>query len=176
LATVEMLLGLYPAEITTSVRSWPVEDPITTFLPLFLADDRIAEVLSTCTQVQGEDATIQEVLAGDPLAAARVCGAVLSLCDVPRIVRSFDFDPERAAVAARVSVPDPTENPAERGKFIVLLAERFGRSPLEIPDWPYEAILSIQESLTGEGLDASAHSTPAARGVYPDGAFIGDLN
>ena len=141
-ATVEMVLGLYPAEILAAVRAYREgARDVETFLVLFTmeGDERIAEVLATCTEAGGGTPVCET---GE--AARALVRAMLSLCDLPRILASFDFTAEEVAPLSARAVES---HPEDRAFVLVGMACELGVSPLELAGWPYEAYLTAQDAL-----------------------------
>jgi hypothetical protein len=177
-ATLEAVLGLYAVEITKVFQACALglpPDPLAALLPVFLAGggSKLADVLATCCEPADE---VAEAIAEHPEAAEALVMAVLSIADLPRIVGSLDFtSEERAAKLARIAeqhgVPPPEseEGPSERALAIVLLSERFHLSPMTVMDWPYEAFLTVCETLPGPGAGGKKKVDPRE---YAPGTII----
>jgi hypothetical protein len=146
-ATIVRLLALYPATLERAAQIAKEADGRLSpahYLPLFVVDaENAAAVLETCCElVGGAPGEFEEAVATDDGLALELGRAVLSICDPGRIAEALDLGAiERAADPRPEGEPDAIETTC------VILAERFGVSPLEVLEWPFEAYLSVLDTV-----------------------------
>jgi len=145
------LLELFPEELAmcaTVVRESPTPMAPAQLVPLFFvakdASRRVGDVLGTCCHIHGGAPPDEVALEAwrDPKLALELTHAVLSLCDPVRIAKEINLDAIADESAREEGELDGMES------VYCLLAERFGLSPLEIPNWPYEALLSVLDTVS----------------------------
>ena len=130
-ATVELLIELFPREIHACVAGWKAAGDVVqllasaSFVPLFVARAvDFGRVLETCVDGDGPSGAW-------PLTELAVM--VLDLCDAPGIAAALGLGDETAQRSG-----------AERqAEAVVNMAKRFHCSPFDVMDWPYEGFLAV---------------------------------
>lgn len=153
-ATVHLVLGYYASEIVAARLAWDEDPPVVDAGELVrlavaglaeAADDRVRRVLETC--VDGD-------LSAAPL--RRLAEACLELCDLPRILGGVDL---RNPDAGDTPAEQVDETVSDQSVAICKLAGQYGCSPMDVMDWPYEALL--------EAMEVAAAATPEAPAGEP---------
>ena len=138
-ATVHLVLGYYGAEILAARDALDDDTDavalIAAAIPTLagIIDGRVARVLETCVEGNLTDA--------QPATLRTLAEACLSLCDLPRILAGLDVpdEPDEDATEGEDTGPSP------QSIAITLIARDHGCSPLDVLDWPYEALIEVLE-------------------------------
>lgn len=172
LAVVHRFLSLFWAEVAATASAygqgaeWDVS-PIDDLLSLFTRDERCDWVLCQC---------VDDYDSGDEATRETLCRAVLSLCDVSRIVASLNLDaagPTIAKVLDNRIDEDAEAAVSEAAIGVCLLAERLNMTPLDVMQLPYEAYLTAREAIVKIDTRRLEEARRSARDSY--GAGRGDV-
>lgn len=137
-ATVHLALGLFSAEIMAARGVWEGGDAAVVLREalqtlLKRPDGRIQAVMATCVEC--------DVLPADLLRVGTVC---FGLCDIQRVVEGLTI-PD--ADDAKSGDYDPDPGPDPQTVAVVRLAQEFSCSPMDVLEWPYEALLDTLDTL-----------------------------
>ena len=155
-STVARLLLLYGPEVWATSRAYYVDGTIgkdvdaRSILDAFIGDARAARVLDTCVSLHGgAPGEAAELIAASVALQAELSAAVLSLCNPRRIAASLHLDVAATKdPLAREPEPQDGDEPSSLEASILMLAERYRCSPLDVAEWPYEAYLSAESGTT----------------------------
>lgn len=122
-------------------------------------DRRAVDVLTTCVETEADPATW-------PLRTLAL--AMLGLCDLGAIIAHVGIERLAAIAEAEGTTARAEGGPDEDGRdgatAILEIARLFGCSPMDVMDWPYEAVMVALDVLPdmlgrgGEPEDGSGHS------------------
>lgn len=181
LAVVHRFLSLFWAEVAATASAygqgaeWEAS-PVDDLLSLFTRDERCDWVLCQCVDDYEE---------GDVETREALCRAVLSLCDVARIVAALNLEQAGPTIARvldnRVDEADES-TVSDAAVGVCLLAERLNMTPLEVMQLPFEAYLTAREAIVTidtrrieEAKKAAQHAHDAGRGDVYDGTDMDQI-
>lgn len=157
-ATVHLALGAFSMEIAALLQTWEKlqgvgSEPREQAIHLFArGPEKLAAVLGTCVRPAEPGASLLQAVKADPRVGEDLIRAVLSVCDIDRIVGSLDLSVmEPSEDAAEVATEDePDQGPGYDPGDVALigLCGMTGMKPMEVQDMPYEAYLSALDAAT----------------------------
>ncbi|HEY3175679.1 MAG TPA: hypothetical protein VGK94_07955 [Candidatus Polarisedimenticolia bacterium] len=165
--TIAVALYEFGAEMTGCRMAWQnapelfTPDAVAACMPFFLDDERLAQVLATCVQLDGgSPGQLEACLRQDRPLMVMLLRAGLELADVDRLVGFMGLDlyleslkAKDAGEDAAAAIGEPPRQdvrpsgPSGFEMLIVGVAERFHVEPASVMKWPAELFISVTHEI-----------------------------
>lgn len=175
--SVLMAANAFDVEIRALWRTWKAlggglgPDPLGVALPQFLGSpDRLIPILVSAAALHGgTPGDLEYLLSSRADVREAILKALLSVTDIGAVAFNLSLDmaeaksKEKEAPEATEEPPDGIPEPPSPLEFIVWrLSEKYGVPPMEIMEWPFEAVMAIMRAISTPGHGAPA---PKAAGL-----------